>query len=68
MGNVAGYRAAWINAADYARKWDEYRAKATKGEKADPPKRDLQLDTLVGRAEAARSWCRTTATAPTRWR
>jgi len=48
MGNVAGYRTAWINAADYSRKWDDYRAKAAKGEKADPPKRDLQLDTLVG--------------------
>jgi imidazolonepropionase-like amidohydrolase len=48
MGNVAGYRAAWINAADYERKWDDYRAKAEKGEKADPPKRDLALDTLVG--------------------
>ncbi|WP_337187336.1 amidohydrolase [Phenylobacterium sp.] len=48
MGNVAGYRAAWINAADYMRKWDDYRAKAGRGEKADPPKRDLQLDTLVG--------------------
>jgi imidazolonepropionase-like amidohydrolase len=47
MGNVAGYRSAWINAADYMRKWDDYRAKAAKGEKADPPKRDLQLDTLV---------------------
>ena len=47
MGNVAGYRQAWINAADYARKWDEYRAKAGKGEKADPPKRDLGLDTLA---------------------
>ncbi|HEV2531851.1 amidohydrolase [Phenylobacterium sp.] len=48
MGNVAGYRAAWINAADYQRRWDDYRAKAGRGEKADPPKRDLQLDTLVG--------------------
>lgn len=48
MGNVAGYRAAWINAADYQRKWDDYRAKAAKGEKADPPKRDLALDTLTG--------------------
>lgn len=48
MGNVAGYRAAWINAADYERRWDDYRAKAARGEKADPPKRDLQLDTLVG--------------------
>ena len=48
MGNVAGYRTAWINAADYARKWDDYRAKADKGEKADPPKRDLQLENLAG--------------------
>jgi imidazolonepropionase-like amidohydrolase len=48
MGNVAGYRAAWINAADYRRRWEDYRAKVDRGEKADPPKRDLQLDTLVG--------------------
>jgi imidazolonepropionase-like amidohydrolase len=47
MGNVAGYRAAWINAADYARKWDDYRSKVSKGDKADPPKRDLALDTLA---------------------
>jgi len=47
MGNVAGYRQAWINAADYARKWDDYRTKSGKGEKADPPKRDLGLDTLA---------------------
>ncbi len=46
MGNVAGYRRAWIDAADYARRWDDYRAKVDKGEKADPPKRDLTLDTL----------------------
>lgn len=48
MGNVAGYRTAWINAADYMRKWDDYRAKVDRGDKADPPKRDLQLDTLSG--------------------
>jgi imidazolonepropionase-like amidohydrolase len=48
MGNVAGYRAAWIKARDYKRKWDEYRAKVARGERADPPLRDLQLDTLVG--------------------
>jgi len=48
MGNVAGYRKAWIDAADYTRKWDDYRAKVQKGEKADAPKRDLQLDTLSG--------------------
>jgi flagellar hook-basal body protein len=46
MGNVAGFRKAWIDAADYQRKWDDFRAKREKGEKADAPKRDLQLDTL----------------------
>lgn len=45
MGNVAGYRKAWIDAADYAAKW----AKWEKGGGAgDPPKRDLQLETLAG--------------------
>ena len=39
MGNVAGYRAAWIEAADYRDKM------AGEGEK---PKRDLKLDTLAG--------------------
>jgi imidazolonepropionase-like amidohydrolase len=48
MGNVLGYRKAWIDAADYAHKWAEYRARKDKGEKADPPKRDLTLDTLAG--------------------
>ncbi len=48
MGNVAGYRAAWIRARDYERRWDEYRARIAKGEKADAPLRDLQLDTLAG--------------------
>jgi imidazolonepropionase-like amidohydrolase len=48
MGNVQGYRNAWIDAADYARKWDDYRDKVAKHEKADPPKRDLRLDTLAG--------------------
>jgi imidazolonepropionase-like amidohydrolase len=48
MGNIAGDRAAWIRAADYLRKWDEYHAKVAKGDKAEPPQRDLQLDTLAG--------------------
>ncbi len=54
MGNVAGYRAAWIKAAEYRRKWDAYQEKADKGEtadkgeKADPPGRDLELETLAG--------------------
>ena len=48
MGNVFGYRKAWIDAADYARKWDDYRSKQQKGEKGDAPKRDLQMETLAG--------------------
>jgi imidazolonepropionase-like amidohydrolase len=45
MGNVAGYRKAWIDAADYARKWDKWEKGGGAG---DPPKRDLQLETLAG--------------------
>ena len=46
MGNMAGYRAAWIRARAYADKW----AKWTK-DGSDPdkrPERDLQLETLAG--------------------
>jgi imidazolonepropionase-like amidohydrolase len=43
MGNVAGYRQAWIDAADYRDKMAA--AEAGKGE---APKRDLRLETLVG--------------------
>jgi imidazolonepropionase-like amidohydrolase len=43
MGNVAGYRAAWIKAADYARK-----QKAAGSGDAKPPDRDLELETLAG--------------------
>ena len=48
MGNVAGYRAAWGAAQEYRRKWDEYHDKVARGLSADPPTRNLQLDTLVG--------------------
>jgi imidazolonepropionase-like amidohydrolase len=48
MGNIAGDRAAWIRAADYTRRWDEYHAKIGRGERAEPPQRDLQLETLAG--------------------
>lgn len=44
MGNVAGYRRAWIEAADYRRRWDAWRRSGT----GDPPRRDLQLETLAG--------------------
>jgi hypothetical protein len=49
MGNVFGFRKAWIDAAEYRRKWDDYNAKTDKGEKADAPKRDLQMETLLPR-------------------
>ncbi|HEY8020057.1 MAG TPA: amidohydrolase [Thermoanaerobaculia bacterium] len=48
MGNVAGYREAWIKAEDYRRKWRRYLEKRKKGEDAEPPERDLGMDTLVG--------------------
>jgi imidazolonepropionase-like amidohydrolase len=56
MGNLAGYRAAFIEAQNYRRAWDKYEAgqsggdrKGKKGESAgDPPTRDLRLDTLAG--------------------
>jgi imidazolonepropionase-like amidohydrolase len=47
-GDAAVTRAAFISAADYARRWKEYRDKVGRGEKGDPPKRDLQLDTISG--------------------
>jgi imidazolonepropionase-like amidohydrolase len=43
MGNVAGYRTAWIKAADYKKKLE-----AAEGGKGEPPMRDLQLETLAG--------------------
>jgi len=43
MGNVAGYRKAWIAAEDYRNKIK----KADNGE-GDAPMRDLQLETLIG--------------------
>lgn len=48
MGNVAGYRKAWIKAVDYKQQWDAYDAAIEAGKSAKMPKRDLQLDTLVG--------------------
>ena len=43
MGNVAGYRAAWIQAADYNRKMQ-----AAASGRGEAPTRDLKLDTLAG--------------------
>jgi imidazolonepropionase-like amidohydrolase len=43
MGNVAGYRNAWIRAADYRRRMD-----AADGNASSAPTRDLELETLAG--------------------
>ncbi|HEX6533744.1 MAG TPA: amidohydrolase [Gemmatimonadaceae bacterium] len=43
MGNVAGYRAQWIKAEEYRRKWDKW----LKDRKGDPPARDLAMETLA---------------------
>jgi len=43
MGNVAGYRSAWIDASEYR---DKIKA-AEKGQ-GEMPKRDLKLETLMG--------------------
>ncbi len=44
MGNVAGYREAFIKAAAYREKWDRWIAGGRQG---DPPARDLGLETLA---------------------
>jgi imidazolonepropionase-like amidohydrolase len=43
MGNVAGYRAAWIQAEAYRRRWDKWNA----SHQGDAPQRDLGLETLA---------------------
>jgi imidazolonepropionase-like amidohydrolase len=43
MGNVAGYRQAWIDAADY-----RDQIKAAESGQGEAPKRDLKLETLMG--------------------
>lgn len=43
MGNVAGYRAAWIDAKEYLDKIDK-----AEGGQGEMPKRDLKLETLAG--------------------
>lgn len=49
MGNVAGWRAQWVEAVEYIRDWQDYETKRASGkDDAKPPKRDLRLDTLAG--------------------
>ncbi|MBB1269733.1 amidohydrolase [Shewanella sp. SR44-3] len=48
MGNMAGYRQAFIEATEYKRAWDKYDADYNLGKNPKAPKRDLMKDTLVG--------------------
>ena len=48
MGNMAGFRSSWIEAQNYRRRWQEYERRVEAGEAADPPNRDLRLETLAG--------------------
>jgi len=43
MGNVAGYRAAWIEAQAYRQRWDRW----LETREGDPPARNLGLETLA---------------------
>ena len=43
MGNVAGYRAAWIGAEAYRRRWDKWNSDG----KGDAPSRELGNETLA---------------------
>lgn len=44
MGNMAGYREAFITAERYRRRWDAWRRTPT----GDPPERNLRSETLAG--------------------
>src|SRR5204863_7401094 len=43
MGNMAGYRGAFIQAEEYRRKWDKW----NQDHKGDPPDRNLRLESLA---------------------
>jgi imidazolonepropionase-like amidohydrolase len=48
MGNFFVVREAMVQAKEYMREWDDYNAKAKKGDKdAKPPKKDLKLEALA---------------------
>ncbi|HVT42760.1 MAG TPA: amidohydrolase family protein [Thermoanaerobaculia bacterium] len=48
MGNVAGYRSAWMKAQKYRSDWEEYDRKKRKGDDPTIPERDLESETLLG--------------------
>ena len=49
MGNVAGYRKAWIKASKYKQNMNSYESKSEEAKEiVSPPTRDLEMDTLAG--------------------
>ena len=49
MGNVAGYRKAWIKASKYKQNMNSYESKSAEAKEiVSPPTRDLEMDTLAG--------------------
>jgi imidazolonepropionase-like amidohydrolase len=46
MGNFAGYREQWIKARQYLDQWEAYWA--SEDDDAEPPQRDLAMETLAG--------------------
>ncbi|WP_321474185.1 amidohydrolase family protein [uncultured Paludibaculum sp.] len=54
MGVEDVIREAFTKAKEYQKEWKDYEAKKSRGELALPPRRDLQLDTLVEVLEGKR--------------
>jgi len=56
MGNIAGFREAFQNAAEYKQRWDKHlkelgvwkEKKGKEDDKPDPPSRDFGMETLMG--------------------
>jgi imidazolonepropionase-like amidohydrolase len=48
MGNMAGYRTAWVEATEYKRAWEKYERDYAAGKNPQAPERNLTYDTLSG--------------------
>jgi imidazolonepropionase-like amidohydrolase len=48
MGNMAGYRNAFVDATEYKREWEKYERDYAAGKNPVAPERNLTLDTLKG--------------------
>lgn len=48
MGNMAGYRNAWVEATEYKRAWEKYDRDYEAGKNPQAPERNLTYDTLKG--------------------